>query len=124
MLQDLFHHLTIRSFLQYCFALPSWVHGILMCVALSAYSTMSPLWGLIKMAVAPYLDLNVFTQSPEQAMQALTQFADLIELNPDAVQDLQLTLITYLILHLIYMMFMWKFTLWTVDVLRERVSVK
>jgi len=95
-----------------------------MCVALSAYSTMSPLWGLIKMAVAPYLDLNVFTQSPEQAMQALTQFADLIELNPDAVQDLQLTLITYLILHLIYMMFMWKFTLWTVDVLRERVSVK
>jgi len=124
MLQDLFHHLTIRSFLQYYFALPSWVHGILMCVALSAYSTMSPLWGLIKLEVAPYLDLNVFTQSPEQAMQALTQFADLIELNPDAVQDLQLTLITYLILHLIYMMFMWKFTLWTVDVLRERVSVK
>jgi hypothetical protein len=95
-----------------------------MCVALSVYSMMSPLWELIKTAFAPYLDLSVFTQSPEQAMQALTQFADFIELNPDAVQDLQLTLITYLILHLIYMMLMWKFTLWTVDVLKERVLAK
>ncbi len=122
MLQGSFYFGSIRHFLQYCFRLPTWVHGILMCVALSVYSMMSPLWGLIKMAFQPYLDLNVLMQSPEQAMQALTQFADLIELNPDAVQDLQLTLITYLMLHLIYMMFMWKFTLWTLDILKERVS--
>ena len=92
-----------------------------MCVALSVYSMMSPLWGLIKDAFSPYLDLNTLTHSPEQAMQALTEFANLIELNPDAIQDLQLSLLTYLIFHLIYMIFMWKFTLWTVDVLKERV---
>jgi hypothetical protein len=124
MLQNSLPLRSLRTFLQYCFRLPLWVHGVLMCVALSVYSLMSPLWGLIKMAFAPYLNLNTLTQSPEQAMQALTQFADLIELNPDAVQDLQLTLLTYLILHLIYMMFMWKFTLWAVDVLKERVSAK
>jgi hypothetical protein len=123
-LQELLRTRSIYSFLQYCFGLPSWVHGILMCVALSVYSMMSPLWGLIKNAFAPYLDLNTLTHSPEQAMQALTQFADLIELNPDVVQDLQLSLLTYLIFHLIYMIFMWKFTLWTVDVLKERILAK
>ncbi len=92
-----------------------------MCVALSIYSMLSPLWGLIKTAFAPYIDLNVFTQSPEQTLSALTQFANFIELNPNTMQDLQLSLLTYLIFHLIYMMFMWKFTLWTVDVLKERV---
>ena len=120
-MQELLRTRSIHSFLQYCFGLPSWVHGILMCVALSVYSMMSPLWGLIKVAFAPYLDLNTLTHSPEQAMQALTEFADLIELNPNAIQDLQLSLLTYLIFHLIYMIFMWKFTLWTVDVLRGRV---
>ena len=120
-MQELLRTRSIHSFLQYCFGLPSWVHGILMCVALSVYSMMSPLWGLIKAAFSPYLDLNTLTHSPEQAMQALTEFANFIELNPDAIQDLQLSLLTYLIFHLIYMMFMWKFTLWTVDVLKERV---
>jgi hypothetical protein len=120
-LQELLRTRSIHSFLQYCFGLPSWVHGILMCVALSVYSMMSPLWGLIKVAFSPYLDLNTLTHSPEQAMQALTEFANFIELNPDAIQDLQLSLLTYLIFHLIYMIFMWKFTLWTVDVLKERV---
>ncbi len=120
-MQELLRTRSIHSFLQYCFGLPSWVHGILMCVALSVYSMMSPLWGLIKAAFSPYLDVNTLTHSPEQAMQALTEFADLIELNPDVVQDLQLALMTYLIFHLIYMIFMWKFTLWTVDVLKERV---
>lgn len=120
-MQELLRTRSIHSFLQYCFGLPSWVHGILMCVALSVYSMMSPLWGLIKVAFSPYLDLNTLTHSPEQAMQALTEFANFIELNPDAIQDLQLSLLTYLIFHLIYMIFMWKFTLWTVDVLKERV---
>jgi hypothetical protein len=120
-LQELLRTRSIHSFLQYCFGLPSWVHGILMCVALSIYSMLSPLWGLIKTAFSPYIDLNVFTQSPEQTLSALTQFANFIELNPNAIQDLQLTLLTYLIFHLIYMMFMWKFTLWTVEVLKERV---
>jgi hypothetical protein len=120
-LQELLRTRSIHSFLQYCFGLPSWVHGILMCVALSIYSMLSPLWGLIKTAFAPYIDLNVFTQSPEQTLSALTQFANFIELNPNTMQDLQLSLLTYLIFHLIYMMFMWKFTLWTVDVLKERV---
>ena len=121
-MQELLRTRSIHSFLQYCFGLPSWVHGILMCVALSVYSMMSPLWGLIKAAFSPYLDLNTLTHSPEQAMQALTEFANFIELNPDAIQDLQLSLLTYLIFHLIYMIFMWKFTLWTVDVLKERVN--
>ncbi|MFN9691028.1 MAG: hypothetical protein ACK551_02900 [Vampirovibrionales bacterium] len=120
-MQELLRTRSIHSFLQYCFGLPSWVHGILMCVALSVYSMLSPLWGLIKTAFAPYIDLNVFTQSPEQTLSALTQFANFIELNPNTMQDLQLTLLTYLIFHLIYMMFMWKFTLWTVEVLKERV---
>jgi hypothetical protein len=120
-LQELLRTRSIHSFLQYCFGLPSWVHGILMCVALSIYSMLSPLWGLIKTAFSPYIDLNVFTQSPEQTLSALTQFANFIELNPNTMQDLQLTLLTYLIFHLIYMMFMWKFTLWTVEVLKERV---
>jgi len=121
-LQELLRTRSIHSFLQYCFGLPSWVHGILMCVALSIYSMLSPLWGLIKTAFSPYIDLNVFTQSPEQTLSALTQFANFIELNPNAIQDLQLSLLTYLIFHLIYMMFMWKFTLWTVEVLKERVN--
>lgn len=120
-MQELLRTRSIHSFLQYCFGLPSWVHGILMCVALSIYSMLSPLWGLIKTAFSPYIDLNVFTQSPEQTLSALTQFANFIELNPNTMQDLQLTLLTYLIFHLIYMMFMWKFTLWTVEVLKERV---
>jgi hypothetical protein len=120
-LQELLRTRSIHSFLQYCFGLPSWVHGILMCVALSIYSMLSPLWGLIKTAFSPYIDLNVFTQSPEQTLSALTQFANFIELNPNAIQDLQLSLLTYLIFHLIYMMFMWKFTLWSVEVLKERV---
>ena len=121
-MQELLRTRSIHSFLQYCFGLPSWVHGILMCVALSIYSMLSPLWGLIKTAFSPYIDLNVFTQSPEQTLSALTQFANFIELNPNAIQDLQLSLLTYLIFHLIYMMFMWKFTLWTVEVLKERVN--
>ncbi len=121
-MQELLRTRSIHSFLQYCFGLPSWVHGILMCVALSIYSMLSPLWGLIKTAFSPYIDLNVFTQSPEQTLNALTQFANFIELNPNAIQDLQLSLLTYLIFHLIYMMFMWKFTLWTVEVLKERVN--
>jgi hypothetical protein len=121
-LQELLRTRSIHSFLQYCFGLPSWVHGILMCVALSIYSMLSPLWGLIKTAFSPYIDLNVFTQSPEQTLSALTQFANFIELNPNTMQDLQLSLLTYLIFHLIYMMFMWKFTLWTVEVLKERVN--
>lgn len=120
-MQELLRTRSIHSFLQYCFGLPSWVHGILMCVALSIYSMLSPLWGLIKTAFSPYIDLNVFTQSPEQTLSALTQFANFIELNPNAIQDLQLSLLTYLIFHLIYMMFMWKFTLWSVEVLKERV---
>ena len=121
-MQELLRTRSIHSFLQYCFGLPSWVHGILMCIALSIYSMLSPLWGLIKTAFSPYIDLNVFTQSPEQTLSALTQFANFIELNPNAIQDLQLSLLTYLIFHLIYMMFMWKFTLWTVEVLKERVN--
>lgn len=121
-MQELLRTRSIHSFLQYCFGLPSWVHGILMCVALSIYSMLSPLWGLIKTAFSPYIDLNVFTQSPEQTLSALTQFANFIELNPNTMQDLQLSLLTYLIFHLIYMMFMWKFTLWTVEVLKERVN--
>ena len=121
-MQELLRTRSIHSFLQYCFGLPSWVHGILMCVALSVYSMLSPLWGLIKTAFAPYIDLNVFTQSTEQTLSALTQFANFIELNPNTMQDLQLSLLTYLIFHLIYMMFMWKFTLWTVEVLKERVN--
>jgi hypothetical protein len=121
-LQYLLRDLSIRSFLQYSFGLPSWVRGVLMCVALNLYSLMSPLWGLIKTALNPYLDLNALTQSPEGALIALRQWADFFALNPQALEDLQIRLMAYVGLHVLYMLLMWKMSLWAIKQVKTKVE--
>jgi hypothetical protein len=121
-LQYSVRNLSIRSFLQYSFGLPAWVRGILMCVALNLYSLMSPLWGLIKTALNPYLDLNALAQSPEGALSALVQWADFFALNPHALEELQIRLMTYVGLHVLYMLLMWKMSLWAIQHVKSKVE--
>ena len=114
---------SLLSLLQYSFRLPKWFQTILTCLTLSVFSAISPLWGLVKTTLQPYLDLDVLSKSPEQVFRAVSQFVAFIELNPDLVQDLQLSLIIYLCVHLIYMFLMWKMTLWIVDVIKHKVYI-
>ena len=118
-MQYLLRDLSIRSFLQYGFGLPSWVRGVLMCVALNLYSLMSPLWGLMKTALNPYLDLNTLTQSPEGALR---QWADFFALNPQALEELQIRLMAYVGLHVLYMLLMWKMSLWAIKQVKTKVE--
>jgi hypothetical protein len=121
-LQYSLRDLSIRSFLQYSFGLPSWVRGVLMCVALNLYSLMSPLWGLMKSALNPYLDLNTLTHSPEGALIALRQWVDFFALNPQALEDLQIRLMAYVGLHVLYMLLMWKMSLWAIQQVKTKVE--
>jgi hypothetical protein len=70
----------------------------------------------------PYLDLNALAQSPEGALIALVQWADFFALNPHALEELQIRLMTYVGLHVLYMLLMWKMSLWAIQHVKSKVE--
>jgi hypothetical protein len=83
------------------------IQAIVIILGLNVASLFSPAWDLFLLRIQDYLNWKAMMLSPEIAMREAERFADVLIENPTILQGIQELMVQVVLIHAVYILFVW-----------------